>query len=76
MNATSDADALKVIGIFSNSWKAHIALGVLEENGIEAIIDNEIMSSTLPLGFNGVRVLVRRSDADEAQQLITPLLRE
>lgn len=64
---------LVVLNVYSSDVEANIAKGVLETNGIPAIIDNEIFSSVLPVtltSVGGLRLLVRREDEDIARQLL------
>ena len=64
---------LVVLNVYSSDVEANIAKGVLETNGIPAIIDNEIFSSVLPVTFNsvgGLRLLVRQQDEILARQLL------
>lgn len=62
-----------VAKVFSTDWEAHIAQGVLEENGIHSAIDNEVFGSILPIGFNdigGIRLIVMAEDLDRAVELL------
>lgn len=64
---------LVVIGIYASDVEANIAKGVLDTNGIPAIIDNEIFSSVLPVTLTSVgrlRLLVRDKDESLARQLL------
>ncbi|MDE6306682.1 MAG: DUF2007 domain-containing protein [Muribaculaceae bacterium] len=64
---------LVVIGIYASDVEANIAKGVLDTNGIPAIIDNEIFSSVLPVtltSVGGLRLLVRDKDESLARQLL------
>ncbi len=66
---------LSVVGIYNEDWQAHIALAELAENGIEAIINNEIMSTVYPIGaMGGIRILVREEDAEVAARLLNDLV--
>jgi len=61
---------------FTNDAEAHIAEAALRNEGIEAIIDNEIFSRIYPIGFNtigGTRLMVRRRDLDRATEIIDSL---
>ncbi len=58
---------------FSTDTEAHLAQGYLQSHGIEAILDNETLARIYPLGFTGwtgIRMMVRRSDLDEARRLL------
>lgn len=58
---------------FPNIQAAAIARGMLESYGIPSLVDNEIMSTIYPIGFNGlgeVRLMVKESDLDRALQLL------
>lgn len=68
-----DRDTLTCCATFATDWEAHIAAGVLEENGIPSTIDNEIFSSIYPIGFNslgGIRLMVWQRDLDRARRLL------
>lgn len=64
---------LKTVAVYSKDWEAHIAVGVLEQAGIRSVIDNEVMSAVLPIGFNsigGVRLLVNEADYENARKAL------
>ncbi|MCH5319548.1 MAG: DUF2007 domain-containing protein [Paramuribaculum sp.] len=66
-------DELVLLRTFSTDWEAYIAKGVLENEGIPSIVNNEIMSGIYPIGFNklgGVRLLVFRRDLEKAAEAI------
>ncbi len=69
-----DDNDLIIIATFSFDWQAHIAQGLLNEEGIPCVIDNEIFGSLYPLGFNsigGVNLRVFRRDETKAKAIIT-----
>lgn len=66
-------DNITVAAIFDTDAQAHIAVGVLESNGINAIIDNEIVSTLLPFVSSGYRVLVNTRDLEKAAEIISRL---
>lgn len=69
-----DGSDLVVVASYSFDWQAHIAKGLLEEEGIACVIDNEIFNSIYPLGFNtigGVNVRVFRRDLPRAKAILT-----
>lgn len=66
-------DRLVLAASFDTDWEAHIAKGLLAQEGIKSIIDNEIMGSTLPIGFNtigGIRLMVMNNNLQKAQEII------
>lgn len=66
-------DDLIAVAKYEDAPTAYIAKGMLESNGIEAAVMNEIMSTILPLTpmpFAQVRLMVRRSDVDMATRLL------
>lgn len=67
-------DELVIVATFDFDWQAHIAQGLLEEEGIRSVIDNEYFGSLYPIGFNsigGINLRVMRRDADRARAIIT-----
>lgn len=65
---------LITVGVYYDDWQAHMAVGELAENGIEAIINNEIMAGIYPIGaMGGIKVLVREQDAEAAEQILNKL---
>ena len=53
--------------------EAHIVGGMLEEQGIECVLSNELfanMDRPIANATGGVQVLVRASDADRARELL------
>lgn len=72
-SSTMDDDPIVIIATFDHDWQAHIARSLLAEHGIPSMLDNEIMSSIYPIGFNsigGVNLRVRQSCAREAARII------
>lgn len=67
-------DQLVTVATFDFDWQAHIAQGLLTEEGIQSVIDNEIFGSLYPIGFNsigGINLKVMNRDAERARQIIT-----
>lgn len=67
-------DQLVIVATFDFDWQAHMVQGLLTEEGIQSVIDNEIFGSLYPIGFNsigGINLRVLRRDADRARQIIT-----
>ena len=65
-------DDLVLFHEYSSSADAYIAKGVLDTNGIPAIVDNSIMGTLLG-GIPAVgsfRRMVRRKDLDQARMLL------
>lgn len=69
-----DDSDLVIAATYSFDWQAHIAQGLLNEEGIPCIIDNEIFSSLYPIGFNsvgGINLRVFRRDLAKAKVILT-----
>lgn len=64
---------LVVVAKFHDHVKAHIAKGVLETNGIEAIIFGEPLQGTIAVAANLIpmSVMVRRCDLETATKLLS-----
>ncbi|MDE6100242.1 MAG: DUF2007 domain-containing protein [Paramuribaculum sp.] len=61
---------------FANDAEARIALAALENEGINAIIDNDVFSRIYPIGFSSLgalRLMVCRRDLDRASEIIESL---
>ncbi len=68
-----DNEDLVVLGEYENTIEASMVKGVLETNGIRAMLTNEIMSNVLslaPINYGMVRVLVFRSDFEQAKRIL------
>lgn len=64
---------LIIVATYDYDWQAHMAKGILAENGIPCTLDNEIFSSLYPIGFNtigGINLRVFRRDATRATQIL------
>ena len=69
---------LVVVTKFHDHVKAHIAKGVLETNGIEAIIFGEPLQGTVTVAANLIpmNVMVRRCDLETATKLLSTEMKE
>lgn len=68
-----DDEELVVLGEYENTIEASMVKGVLETNGVQAMLTNEIMSNVLslaPINYGMVRVLVFKSDLELAQKIL------
>lgn len=68
-----DNEDLVVLGEYENTIEASMVKGVLETNGIRAMLTNEIMSNVLslaPINYGMVRVLAFRSDFEQAKRIL------
>lgn len=68
-----DNDELAVLNEYENAIEASMIKGVLETNGVPAMLTNEIMSTVLslaPINYGMVRVLVFRRDLDLARKIL------
>lgn len=66
-------DDLVLFSTFDDAVHAHIIKGVLETNGIDAVVNNELTSSVFALQgirFTQVRLMVRRCDLELAHKII------
>ena len=65
-------DSLVAVATYNDSVKAHIIKGVLETNGIEAVIFGEGLQLTIGAGAHifPVSVMVKNSDKVAAEKLI------
>ena len=69
----NDNDELAVLCEYENAIEASMVKGVLETNGVPAMLTNEIMSTVLslaPINYGMVRVLVFRKDLDLARKIL------
>jgi hypothetical protein len=68
-----DDEELVMLGEYETEIEANMVKGVLETNGVQAMLTNEIMSSLLPLspvGIGLVRVMVFKSDLALARKIL------
>ena len=70
---TPSADSLQAVFSSYSPVEAHIVSGMLEDNGIDCVLSNELFASAdspISNATGGVQVLVRASDADQARALL------
>lgn len=68
-----DNEELVTLGEYENTIEASMVKGVLETNGVQAMLTNEIMSNVLslaPINYGMVKVLVFKSDLSLAQEIL------
>ena len=68
-----DNEELVTLGEYENTIEASMVKGVLETNGVQAMLTNEIMSNVLslaPINYGMVKVLVFESDLPLAQEIL------
>lgn len=68
-----DNEELVTLGEYENTIEACMVKGVLETNGVQAMLTNEIMSNVLslaPINYGMVKVLVFKSDLPLAQEIL------
>ncbi|MFZ5633396.1 MAG: DUF2007 domain-containing protein [Bacillota bacterium] len=58
------------IAKYSNAGEAHITRGLLESEGIEAYVFDELSAAYTPLAVGGVRLVVRQSDLERAVKIL------
>lgn len=63
-------DDLILLAEYNTAFEAEMAKSMLENAGIEAVIEDDLMSSIYPTGIIPTKLLVREADARQAQQLI------
>lgn len=67
-----DTDDLVTFGEYTTDVDANIVRGVLETNGIPAVIDNAIMATMLPgSAIGGYYVKVLRRDLAQARRIMS-----
>lgn len=68
-----DNEELVTLGEYENTIEASMVKGVLETNGVQAMLTNEIMSNVLslaPINYGMVKVLVFKSDLELARKIL------
>lgn len=68
-----DINSWEVIMVYSKETDAYIVKGLLESEGIPAMLTNQTFSNVLPVGFNsigGVRLWVPAEQADLALAIL------
>nr|WP_294896734.1 DUF2007-related protein [uncultured Pedobacter sp.] len=67
---------IKPIEVFAGQlWQATMIQNILEDNGIQVFLENELMGTVAPWrvvagGFNPVKVIVSNTDYEQAVKLI------
>ncbi len=74
-SAPSGASSAPLCAVFSSysPVEAHIVSGMLQDNGIECVLSNELFAAAdgpVANATGGVQVFVRASSADQARALI------
>lgn len=60
-----------VVAYAGTQADASFVKSLLEEDGIEAFLEDEIMGSIYPIAtIGGVKVIIRKEDLDKAQSII------
>lgn len=69
--ANNDPDELVEFDSYTNIADAYIAKGILETNGVQCVINGQLMS-TLYFGVPGIdpRLYVRRKDLELARRIM------
>jgi len=68
-----EPNPLRVVFSSYSPVEAHIVSGMLEDNGIDCVLSNELFAAAdgpVANATGGVQVFVRASDADQARVLI------
>ncbi len=61
---------LVTVATFFNASEAYIIKGLLESEGIEAMIFDENAAAYTPIVIGGVRLVVRQSDLEKAKKIL------
>ncbi len=71
-NTAMDQQEFAVIRTFQNSSEAVIYQALLQSNGIQCELINEITSNMLPIGIDifPVRLVVNRNDLKQAEEIL------
>lgn len=72
-NMADNCDNLVLAARFSDAATAHIAMGVLDAEGIRSVLSNENFSSLIPLAaapFSEVSLWVSQCDLERARHII------
>jgi len=60
-----------------DATQAHLMVGALEDAGIEAVIDDELLQSALPIGWaTAPRIRVAAADAERAREILEKMDKE
>ncbi|MFZ5645154.1 MAG: DUF2007 domain-containing protein [Bacillota bacterium] len=65
-------DRLTLLSTFLNPGEAHIAKGLLDNEGVESFVFDELSSTYTPLLVR-VRLMVRESDLDKAKKILSEM---
>jgi hypothetical protein len=67
-------DELVEIYRAKDSTQAHLMVGALEDAGIRAVVDDDLLQSALPIGWaTAPRIRVAPVDADQAREILEKL---
>lgn len=61
-------EKLVTLAVYSNPIEVHIIKGLLKSRGIDCYVYDEMSAAFLPLTVGGIRLVVRQSDMERAQQ--------
>ena len=67
---TDDKTGWSELCTFSNPAEAHIALGMLENEGITGVLVNQTLSTVITLPWAPVRLLVPDAELGRARRLL------
>lgn len=63
---------LVVVASYDSSALAYIDKGVLENNDIQAWVDDDMLMRYVPMASPGIALRVLRKDLDKAQKILNP----
>ena len=64
-------EKLVTAAVFFDASEAYAAKGMLESEGIEAIVFDELSAAYIPLAVGGIRLVVRRRDLERARGILS-----
>ena len=67
----SDLAKLVTVTTFFDANEAHITKGLLESEGIEAWIFDELSAAYTPIATGGIRLVVKQTDLARARELLS-----
>ncbi len=69
-----------VVVFTGHAWEAEMLVNILENEGIKAFINNEVVGTLFPFyttpGMGAVKVIVSESDAEKAKMLVEDFERD
>ncbi|MCD4658119.1 MAG: DUF2007 domain-containing protein [Planctomycetes bacterium] len=63
-------DGFELFGEYSTAWQAHLVKNLLEENGIQVVLQNPNMAAVLPIPSLYMKIYVPNVDLEKALELL------